>query len=84
MAKNLPPPRRAVCVTKAARNHLGRGAFSQCSRAAGVAARKVVEITNEIGRAVKAKRLDIVALPQQLCCSFDGTKIVTGHAGTSL
>ena len=49
-----------------------------------VAARKLVEIANEIGRATRCKkRLDIVALPQHLSCSFGGTALVTGHAGTS-
>jgi hypothetical protein len=50
-----------------------------------VAARKPVEIANEIGpRSQCKKRLDIVTLSQQLCCSFDGTTIVAWHVGSSL
>jgi len=57
---------------------------SQFADPAAAAARKLVEIANEIGRATRCKkRLDIVALPQHLSCSFGGTALVTGHAGTS-
>jgi hypothetical protein len=51
-----------------------------------VAARKLVEIANGIDppRGQCKKRLDIVALPQQLFCSIVGNRIFARHAGTSL